>query len=86
MARRSITVRSRVLAVIETAPDPLCGIQVAAIAGLTYKQTIDALNALHNLGKVSRDGRKFTARWTRPEVTTNHLADLEAVFFRSYRR
>lgn len=36
---------------------------IAAAAGLTYPQTIFALLALHNAGKIARTGRKFTAKW-----------------------
>lgn len=57
------TYRMRVLAVVEASPSPLTGWDIANACGLTYKQTVDALNALFNHGKVQRNGRKFTARW-----------------------
>lgn len=71
------SVRARVLEVIEQAEVPLTGQQVAERAGLSYKTAVDALNALHNYEKVSRTGRKFTARWSRrqprPDTTAQHL-------------
>lgn len=36
---------------------------IAASAGLTYPQTIFALLALHNDGKIARRGRKGSAKW-----------------------
>ncbi|OZB38532.1 MAG: hypothetical protein B7X50_10825 [Alishewanella sp. 34-51-39] len=55
----------RVLAVVEASPSPLTGRDIANACGLTYKQAIDALNALYNYGRVHRQGRKLTARWSR---------------------
>ena len=65
LARRSaaITYRSTVLAIIEQSGQCLTGQEISIRAGLTYRQTVDALNALHNLAKIRREGRKFTARW-----------------------
>lgn len=57
------TYRMRVLAVIEATDTFHTGQQLATLTGLTYRQTIDALNALNNMAKVARTGRKFTARW-----------------------
>lgn len=71
MTRKSVkrkqaqTYRMRVLEVINAADVCYTGQQVAQLAGLTYRQTIDALNALNNAAKVARTGRKFTARWCR---------------------
>lgn len=59
------TYRARVLAVIEATDTQLTGKQLAEITGLTYRQTVDALNALNNAAKIARIGRKFTARWCR---------------------
>jgi DNA-binding IclR family transcriptional regulator len=74
------TYRMRVLAVVQASPSPLTGREIASACGLTYKQAIDALNALHNHGKVNRQGRKFTARWTRVQqplpVSQRHHLDL----------
>lgn len=58
------TYRMRVLSVVEVANEPLTGREIAKAASLTYKQTIDALNALYNYGRVHRHGRKFMARWS----------------------
>ncbi|OTP69750.1 hypothetical protein PAMC26577_28940 [Caballeronia sordidicola] len=41
---------------------------MASQSGLTYRQTIDAINALYNIALVSRQGRKFTARWGSPRL------------------
>lgn len=63
-----ITYRQRVLRVVQQSQVFLTGHQIATLSGLTYRQTIDALNALNNLSKVSRTGSKFTARWGRVPV------------------
>lgn len=74
------TYRMRVLAVVEQSPHALTGREIAAAACMSYKQTIDALNALYNYGKVQRHGRKFMARWSRvlplPPVPQLHPLDL----------
>lgn len=62
-AHKVATYRATVLVVIEAATEPLTGHRVAELAGLTYRQTVDALNALHNSARIARAGRKFTARW-----------------------
>ena len=49
---------------IEATSRPLTGKEVAQAAGIPYKPTIDALNKLHDYGKVRRVGAKFTARWS----------------------
>ncbi len=64
-AQQQHTYRARVLAVIEASDCQLTGQQLAEITGLTYRQTVDALNALNNAAKIARIGRKFTARWCR---------------------
>lgn len=57
---------------------------------MTYRQTIDALNALHNTAQIARHGRKFTAKWGAlalikpdPAIAAAHL--LEDVF-RGFKR
>jgi len=74
------TYRMRVLAVVEASPSPLTGRYIANACGLTHKQAIDALNALYNYGRVHRQGRKRTARWSRvqplPPVPQFYLLDL----------
>lgn len=57
------TYRLLVLRAITSAGVPLSGHDIAGLTGLTYRQTIDALNALNNAERVLRIGRKFTARW-----------------------
>lgn len=71
------TYRMRVLAVIDASEACFTGQQLAQCTGLTYRQTIDALNALNNMAKVARTGRKFTARWCR--VPTQSLDENPAV-------
>ncbi|WP_157691783.1 hypothetical protein [Noviherbaspirillum autotrophicum] len=36
---------------------------IAVVLKIPYKTTIDALNALHAMGRVARVGRKFRAKW-----------------------
>jgi hypothetical protein len=76
------TYRMRVLAVIETADTFYTGQQLATLTGLTYKQTVDALNGLLNMEKVARTGRKFTSRWGRLPKTLdeNPALTLEQAF------
>lgn len=58
-----MTLRCRVLAVIQDSDTTLTGAEIAQLSGVSYRQTIFALNALYNGGKIARKGRKFTARW-----------------------
>lgn len=76
------TYRMRVLAVVEAASDALTGHEIAIDSCLSYKQTIDALNALYNYGRVQRYGHKFTARWGRVVPLESRRHPLELVFFR----
>lgn len=78
------TYRMRVLAVVKAAPSPLSGRAIANACGLTYKQAIDALNALYNYGKVARQGRKFSARWScaQPLLPVPRLHPLDLLMFR----
>ncbi len=80
----TLTYRQRVLDVIEAANGSLTGHEVAQQTGLTYRQTIDALNALFNMAKIARTGRKFTARWGRlvetPRSDKSSLALLNRIF------
>lgn len=62
------TYRSRTLSVINETTKWLSSAEVASQSGLTYRQTIDAINALYNIALVSRQGRKFTARWGSPRL------------------
>lgn len=77
------THRLRVLTVIQSTEGWITGQQVAQLAGLNYKQTIDALNYLFNTARIARTGRKFTARWGRlvtPDPTDDPLLALERAF------
>lgn len=81
------TIRNRVLAVVNTHDGFLTGQQIAQEAGLTYYQTIFALNALNNLAKVARIGRKFTAKWCRVTIQTldeHPGAELDRAFRRFF--
>lgn len=83
-AARHMTIRQRVLAVIQHADKDslLTGAQIALTAGVSYQQTIFALNALLDSGRIERVGRKFTARWRRVQPRHDAIALLEAAFFR----
>lgn len=76
------TYRMRVLAVVESSPHALTGREIALSARMSYKQTIDALNALYNYGKVQRTGRKFMARWSRVLPQQHCLHPLDEMFLR----
>lgn len=76
------TYRMRVLAVVEASPSPLTGRDIAHACGLTYKQAIDALNALYNYGSVHRQGRKFMARWSRVLPQEHCMHPLDLMFLR----
>ncbi len=77
------TLRRQVLATMQTADTALTGAAIAALAGLSYRQTIDALNALYNAGKIERTGRKFTARWQVVKPAEPHpLAVLQDIFLK----
>ena len=81
------TLRCRVLAVINASDTHMTGREIAAQAGVSYRQTIDALNALYNAGKIDRQGYKSTARWGKvraPEQSP--IAFLESVFLRGLKR
>ncbi|WP_398308350.1 hypothetical protein [Zoogloea sp.] len=59
------TIRRKVFDVVQASPVPLRGRDVARLAGLGYKQTIDALGSLLDMERVERIGHKQTARWVR---------------------
>ena len=82
-ALRAKTNRDKVLEVVNTADHLLTGQEVAALAGISYKQALDALTFLHNERRVSREGRKFTSRWGRLVPETGYTG-LEG-FFQSIR-
>lgn len=75
LGQQKQTIRNRILGVIEATFRPLTGKEVARAAGLPHKPTIDALNKLHDYGKVRRVGAKFTARWSvnKPEESPGLL-------------
>ena len=81
-AQQILTYRMRVLAVVESSPHALTGREIALAACMSYKQTIDALNAIYNYGKVQRTGRKFTARWSRVQPQQHCMHPLDVMFLR----
>lgn len=81
-AQQILTYRMRVLAVVESSPNALTGRDIAQAACMSYKQAIDALNALCNYGKVQRHGRKFTARWSRVLPQEHCMHPLDLMFLR----
>lgn len=78
---RAKTHRGKVLEVLASADGLLTGQEVALRTGLSYKQALNALMVLHEERRISRAGRKFTARWGRVKANTGHDG-LES-FFRS---
>ena len=78
--RPSDSHRVRILAVVEATEGPQTAQAIARLARLTYKQTVDTLNALHNHARVQRTGRKFTARWSRAQPEVNPAQALEQAF------
>lgn len=82
--------RELVLSVVAMADGWIKAREVSELTGLTYKQTIDALNYLYNAEKVARTGRKFTAKWGRKELddsdkgTTDESKILVKCFLRGY--
>lgn len=84
------SLRSRALAAINASSTWMSAQQVAKTTGLTYRQTIDALNALHNAAQIARLGRKFTAKWgslalIKPDPAIAAAHRLEDVF-RGFKR
>ena len=57
--------RTLVLMTVNAADGWLTAKKIAEITGLSYSQTIFALNYLLNTERVARSGRKSTARWGR---------------------
>lgn len=72
--------RARVQAAIDSSSGQLTGHQLAAITGLTYRQTVDALTALHRQGRIERYGRKFTASWGQLTPKHDPMTALEAIW------
>lgn len=64
------------LAVLEAATTPLSGKEVAELAGIPYKPTIDALGVLLYRGSVARTGAKFTAQWMLAKPQESASAEL----------
>jgi hypothetical protein len=84
------SLRSRALDAVNHSRTWQSAQQVAKTTGMTYRQTIDALNALHNEARVARQGRKFTARWgslalVKPDSAIAAAHALEDIF-RGFKR
>jgi len=58
-----LTIRMRILTVLESATAPMSAKTIAKKAGADYKPTIDALNILMQHEKVQRQGKKCTSMW-----------------------
>lgn len=85
MSGTRLTYRARVLRVLNASPDWLQARDIAKRTGLTYHQTIFALNALFNSGSVARHGRKSTARWgslvlIEHDPSADAIATLQSIF------
>lgn len=75
------TIRARIMNVLEQASRPMTGIEIARAASLTYKPTIDALQALMAYEKVIRVGSKFGSRWmSASKQTPDPTAALASAF------
>lgn len=63
---------------------PLSGREIAASAGLEYKQAIDALCRMHDAGTVIRFGRKYSSTWalagTPAALRADAMGAVEAVW------
>ena len=70
-AHLNSTLRARILAVLDASSVPMTGHEIAMATGAPYKSTIDALNKLHDYGKVRRTGAKFTACWSKAQASSN---------------
>lgn len=85
MTSTRVTYRARVLRVLNAYHGWMHSRDVAQACGLTYHQTIYALNALLNAGHIARQGKKATAQWG-STVLVEHspaadaLATLHALF------
>lgn len=51
------------------------GRDISLALGIPYKATIDALNALHRMARVSRRGEKASATWGSAKLTKCSLCD-----------
>lgn len=63
LKRQKVILREKVIKVVEATNKLLTGREIAVRARLEYKQTIDALDALYNTGRVQRYGKKMLTKW-----------------------
>lgn len=75
MTSTRVTYRARVLRVLNASHGWMHARDVAKACGLTYHQTIYALNALLNAGHVARLGRKSTSQWGSTTLQSNPTAE-----------
>lgn len=75
MTSTRVTYRARVLRVLNASHGWMHARDVAQACGLTYHQTIYALNALLNAGHVARLGRKSTSQWGSTTLQSNPTAE-----------
>ena len=78
MSPMRVTFRARVLRAINASHQWMQARDVATATGLTYQQTIFALNALYNAGHIARHGKKATAQWG-STVLVEHNPTAEAL-------
>lgn len=72
---RVTTYRARVLRVLNASRSWNRASDISQACGLTYHQTIYALNALLNAGLIARHGKKSTAQWGSIALQSNPTAD-----------
>ena len=79
-----MTLYASISMALATRETPLSGRDVAASAGIGYKQAIDALGRMHDAGTVVRFGRKYSSTWalsgTSAAVRTDPLQGIEAAW------
>lgn len=62
-SKYKVTIRSVVLETVNGRLEMRMARDIALDARIPYRQAVDALDRLYNMGKVHRDGRKFSAKW-----------------------
>ena len=85
MTSTRVTYRARVLRVLNASHGWMTARDIAQACGLTYHQTLFALNALLNAGHIARHGKKSTSQWGSTVLVEHNpaadaLATLHALF------
>lgn len=82
--RAQVSFRKAVIAALEKADQFQTAQQVVAATGLKYKQVIDVLDVLYRLDLITREGRKFTAKWGCKKLEKpsgyGDFSELESIF------